>query len=164
MHTIENWSVVLHSHARRPQLLGLVFGHTAIPDGLMLSSFLHSADERTALAQTENSVYLLGQRDPVFDRWLRAHRDRYPRVFRYERTRSRSQLALPQLEEIYADEICSIEELAQKWLTKTDWDEILPGVPMDWLTDGERLAVQRALATRTAERMRAAAAAHEARI
>lgn len=155
MHTLEHWSVVIYKNDAQPQVVGLIIGHPEIPDGLMTTSFLKRVDEAKHLVHTRNSIYNLGAKNPAFERWLHENGVSCPDGFKYEHD-LQSLPKLPLLTEMHKDGISDSQSLSEKWLTKDDWKEITPGVPMDFLSTSQGLRVRHALLSRVALRMREA--------
>lgn len=155
-HIIENWSVVIYKNNFKPQVVGMIVNHPNIPDGIMATSFVNAVCEKAGTVQTLNSIYRLGTMNPKFNRWLQENNVCSPEGFTYKVSRKRKThpQTLPHLKEMYPEGITSMKALAEKWLTHNDWDEIHPGVPMDWLTTEQHLEFLRKISTRTAERMR----------
>ena len=154
-HIIEHWSVVIYKNNCKPQVVGLTVNHPNIPDGLMATSFVISVCEKTGLVQTLNSTYRLGTKDPKFDQWLQENNVFSPEGFTFRsKKRKNTALILPHLNEMYSEGITSINALAEKWLSTSDWHEIHPGVPMSWLTSDQHLELLKKISTRTAQRMR----------
>ena len=154
---IENWSVVLKSSDVFPQVLGMIVGHPFIPDGLMLTSLIQLVDESTSTVHTRNSIYTLGEKNLLFDRWLKKNGGNCEKGFRYQVSETiEGAPNVPRLDEIYCGPILSTIELANNWLTPEDWCELHPGVPMSWLNDEQHLQYQRNVSARTVFRMREA--------
>lgn len=148
MHKLEGWGI-FRAENERIQFFGWILDHPDIPDGPMTTSFVETFDEASRVVHTRNSTYQLGARNNMFQQW-RAERG-LPEVIRFDASNVHN-VALPGLETIY-DHSSSILESAEKWLTKSDWNELHPGVPMSWLRESQHEAFLRAVSRRTAERI-----------
>ena len=153
---IEHWSVVLHKDTHKPQVVGLVINHPFIPDGVMVTSFASFIDEALGQVKTKNSVYHLGTKNPQFDEWLKERNVWYETGYKFDASHDETTQApiLPQLKEMFSDGIVSLYDLADKWLTRDDWCDIHPQVPMSWLTETQHLDFVKKMQMRTAQRMR----------
>ena len=150
MHKLEGWGL-FRGKNDRIQFFGWILDHPDIPDGPMTTSFVETFDEASQVVQTRNSTYRLGARNKKFQQWRAEHG--LPEVIRFDASNVHN-LAVPGLETIYDGHSSFILESAEEWLTKSDWDEVHPGVPMSWLHESQQEAFLRAVSRRTAERIR----------
>lgn len=152
---IEHWSAVLYKDTHKPQVVGLVINHPYIPDGIMATSFVSFIDEAAGLVQTTNSTYRLGTKNPQFDEWLKDRNVWNQTGYKFNAGDTRqAPIILPQLKDMFVDGIVSLYDLANKWLTRDDWRDIHPQVPMSWLNENQQLAFVKEMQMRTAQRMR----------
>lgn len=150
MYKLEGWGI-FRAKNEKIQFFGWILDHPDIPDGPMTTSFVETFDEASQVVHTRNSTYRLGARNKLFQQW-RTERG-LPEVIRFDASNVHN-VTLPGLETIYDGHSSSILESAEKWLTKSDWNELYPGVPMSWLRESQHEAFLRAVSRRTAERIR----------
>lgn len=181
---VEQWALVdggdspYQAPELRPiRLTGTCRNHPVVPDGDMTSSNLHMFDEEEGVARSANTQYRLGTPSSEFVDWMTARGT--PRPYKFyvgeeaprcaaprgelnARKRLREEAEEGEARKRLEEEATEVEEMdsARRWLTGEDWDELHPGVPMSWMTDGQHARWLAAVLARKEERKAEHRAAH----